>query len=138
MSHSTASFRVNNPIYRCWTKATTSERGLPRRSLNWILARRDWFKIYSDRIKCGDWLIPVDQIVHATVYRGHQMLIPFTILKLETEDQVYQFGFNPWANPIKHLPLSFEEEHIRLGFSPFSVAIRIILILFLLYLILDR
>ena len=43
--------------YRCWTKATRREAGGPRRSANWVAARRGWLEFHPEGIRCGDWVI---------------------------------------------------------------------------------
>lgn len=62
------------------------------------------------------------------------MFIPVLVLKLVTPERSYQFGFNPWANPVAYLPIETREEKIRLKYSVFSTAIRIMLVAYVLYL----
>ena len=126
------------PIYRCWTKATTRELGVPRRSLNWMLSRRGWFKILKDRVECGNWVIPFDQVVGGTVYRTKQMLIPATVLELRTSTDCYQFGFNPWATPVEQLPIKLPEQSVQLRYSLFSILLRLLIVGLAIYLILKR
>ena len=120
-------------LYRCWSKATCREKGLPRRSENWAFSRRAWFNVLRDRITCGDWTIPFDQVTEAIAYRTSSMFIPVTILELRTEENSYQFGFNPWAHPLQHLDLDYREEHVKLGTSPLSLLIRLAAIGLLVY-----
>lgn len=62
------------------------------------------------------------------------MWIPVSVLHLITADGSYQFGFNPWARPLKYLDvLTPEEESVRLKYSPFSVAVRLLAFAFLVY-----
>lgn len=122
------------PIYKCWTKATNREGGTLRRSHNWITSRRAWFKIFTDRIECGDWNIPFAEIEEIVVYRVKQMLIPFTVLQIEACGKTYQFGFNPWAKPLHYLPISYREEQIHIKHSTFSIGLRAMIIFFLIYL----
>lgn len=126
------------PRYRCFCKATRDEDGSPRRSFNWVVARRGWFTIFDDRVECGDWTIPFSQVQQAIVYRGKQLFIPATVLHLGTADADYQFGFNPWASPIAHLPLEMEEEPLRLSYSPFSLIIRLGAVAYLIYYLLSK
>jgi hypothetical protein len=125
---------MTEQIYKCWTKATNKERGTLRRSHNWIASRRAWFKIFTDRIECGDWNIPFAEIQEAVVYRGRQMRIPVTVLQIEALGQTYQFGFNPWANPVKYLSLPYREERVTIKYSAFSLAVRVIIACYLIYL----
>ena len=122
------------PIYKCWTKATNREGGTLRRSHNWITSRRAWFKIFTDRIECGDWNIPFAEIEEIVVYRVKQMLISFTVLQIEACGKTYQFGFNPWAKPLPYLPISYREEQIHLKHSAFSMGLRAMIIFYLIYL----
>lgn len=91
---------------RFWTKATTRESGKPRRSGAWVTARRGWFKVFADRVECGDWKIPFAAVERAVLYTGRQFFIPVSVLELRSEDRTYQFGFNPWAHPEQHLALA--------------------------------
>ena len=124
------------PLYRCWTKATNREEGEPRRSLNWVGSRRAWFKVYEDRIECGDWTIPTSAVQDAVLYEASQFFIPARVLSLEAEGVTYQFGFNPWCRVGQHLPFEVRNEKIKLGGSPFSIVVRLILLGYIIYLIL--
>ena len=120
-------------IYKAWCKATNLEDSEPRYSQNWIVSKRAWFKMFGDRIECGNWTIPYEKVTKAIVYRTKQMFIPVTVLHLITNEGSYQFGFNPWANPIKHLNIEYEEQEIRLKYSVFSIVIRVLLVLYIIY-----
>lgn len=126
---------MSETIYRCWAKATKREQGKPRLSLNWALSRRAWFKIFPDRIQCGDWVLPLDEVKGAVLYEGRQSWIPVRVLKLQTERGTYQFGFNPWVTVERHLPFPFSREKIRLKYSIFSMVVRVALVLYLGFLI---
>ena len=119
---------------RFWTKATTRENGSPRRSANWVSARRSWFEIFSDRAECGDSIIPFETVEKAVLYTGRQFFVPVSVLELQTPGETYQFGFNPWARPERHLPLELERQRMRLGYSPFSVLVRVLLVAYLAWL----
>ncbi|MFO0552403.1 MAG: hypothetical protein U0271_28705 [Polyangiaceae bacterium] len=121
------------PIYRCWTKATDAEAGPPRYSGNWAVARRDWFRIYADRVECGDWRIEGSDVEEAVLFSARQMLIPVLVLSIRTATKTYQFGFNPWARVADYLPFRFRRERAQLGYSAFSVALRVFLVAYLLY-----
>ncbi len=120
---------------RFWTKATIRETGSPRRSANWVAARRAWFKIFEDRFECGDWVIPLDAVEKAILYTGRQFFMPVSVLELQTAAQTYQFGFNPWVKLERHLIMDFEKQTVRFGYSAFSVVIRIILAGYLIFLV---
>ena len=115
-------------MYKCWTKASKAEKGGPRYSHNWMFSRRAWFKIYRDRIECGDWTLPFNEIAKAVNYQTKWLVLPVSILQIETSEDVYQFGFNPWAKPFSYFPFESEEKTVRMTYSSFSYAIRLLLI----------
>lgn len=121
--------------YKCWCKATNREGKEPRYSPNWVAAKRAWFKIYEDHIECGSWNIKIADIESAHLYRARQMFIPVTILKLTTSSGTYQFGFNPWAKPLNYVDIEYSEENVRLGYSLYSIIVRVILCGYLGYLV---
>ena len=121
--------------YKCWCKATKREDGEPRYSHNWLAAKRAWFKIFEDHIECGSWNIKIEDIKSARLYHARQMFIPVKILQFITATGSYQFGFNPWANPLNHLDIEYSEEKIRLGYSLFSIILRVVLLIYLCYLV---
>ena len=124
---------MDEPTYTCWTKATDAEAGPPRYSSNWVVARRGQFRIFPDRIECGDWIVDRSAIHDAVLFEARQWLIPVYILSVQTEGKTYQFGFNPWARVGDHLPFPFRRERVRIQYSPFSIAIRVVLVAYLAY-----
>lgn len=120
--------------YKCFCKATNREDKEPRYSHNWVDAKRAMFKVFDDRIECGNWIIPFADVESAHLYKAKQMFIPVNILQLVTKSGNYQFGFNPWANPFKHLSISYEESNIKLGYSTYSIVVRVFLVAYLGYL----
>jgi hypothetical protein len=66
------------------------------------------------------------------------MSIPVEVLLLVTEKGSFQFGFNPWAAPIKYLAIDVRHENIRLMYSPFSIIIRLLVVTCLVYWIWDK
>lgn len=127
---------LEEPVYTCLPKGSNREAGVPRRSAHWVTARRARFRVYSDRVEAGDWRIPYQDVERAVLYR--MPYLPFVearVLELEAAGQTYQFGFNPWAHPEAHLPIAVEEEQARLGYSAFSIAARVVLVGYVLYLL---
>jgi hypothetical protein len=116
-----------NLLYRTWTKGTAGETGLPRYSADWALARRAWFKCYADRVECGDWVIQAADVRDAVLYDTRQWFLPVFVLAVLTDARTYQFGFNPLSRVASHLPFSIRRECVRLGHSPFSIAVRLLL-----------
>jgi len=117
-------------VYKCMVKGTTGEDSLPRYSHNWVFARRGFLKIYPDRMCCGDWTIHFTDITRVIRYKTRVFGVPCGVLRIITDGASYQFGYNPWACPEKHLAgLPVEEQTVKLRYSPFSVAYRILLLL---------
>ena len=130
---------MTTPIYKCWTKGTTREEGEPRRSFNWATSRRAWFKVFDDRIECGNWIIPKISIRDAVLFQSKQFfVVPVSVLQLRTDDASYQFGFNPWCRIAQRLPFQFRTETIKLGHSPFSLVVRVAVGIYLIYWIWQR
>jgi hypothetical protein len=124
---------MDKPLYRAWTKGTAGEAGPPRYSVNWSVARRAWFEIFADRIKCGDWIIRREDVKEATLFETRQWFIPVYVLSLTTEEKTWQFGFNPWARIESYLPFPVKRERVRLRYSAFSVVIRTLLLAYVAY-----
>lgn len=121
--------------HKCWVKGTMDEGGDPKSSQSWVSARRAWFNIYDDQVECGDWTILASNVEEAVLVEARQWFIPVRVLRIRTHDAIYQFGFNPWCNAGKHLPFEFERKKARIAYSPFSIALRVGLVLLLAYLI---
>jgi hypothetical protein len=113
------------PLYRAFAKGTTAEAGTPRYSANWVTARRGWFKVYSDRVECGDWVIPNESVKDAVIFEARQWFVPVHILALTTESKTWQFGFNPWARVGQHLQFPVRIDRVQLRYSAFSIALRV-------------
>jgi hypothetical protein len=119
--------------YKCFCKATNREDQEPRYSHNWVAAKRAMFKVFDDRVECGSWNIPLSDVKSAHLYKTTQMFIPVNVLQFVTEKGSYQFGFNPWASPFKHLGIKYEQSEIKLGYSTYSVVVRVLLVAYLGY-----
>ena len=119
--------------YKCFCKATSREDKEPRYSHNWVAAKRAYFKIFDDRIECGSWNIPFSEIKSAHLYKAKQMFIPVNVLQILTGKGNFQFGFNPWANPFKHLSIEYEQSKIKLGYSKYSIVVRVLLVAYVGY-----
>ncbi len=121
------------PLYRCLTKATDKETGEPRRSAAWIAARRAQFLVFDDHIRCGNWVILATEVEEAILYQAREFLLTTPILQVRTTERTYQFGFNPWTRVAEYLPFAFEKRKVRLGLSPFSLVLRLILLAYFSY-----
>lgn len=60
------------------------------------------------------------------LFEPRQWLIPVFVLQLSTSDTLYQFGFNPWCNVAHYLPFEVERRRVKLGYSVYSIATRVI------------
>ena len=118
----------SEPKYRCFCKAIKGVDGTPEYSAKWIGAKRASFKVYEDKIACGSWVLPYDEIESATLFSTKQWFIPVEVLMLITKTESYQFGFNPWSHPTKHITFPMSKQRVRLGYSTFSIAIRVVLV----------
>jgi hypothetical protein len=124
------------PVYRCFTKAIEAA-GPPKRGANWAAARRAWFRVYDDRIECGDWLVRFADVQSATAWRTRSLMVPCTVLELVTDERTLQFAFNPWARPLEYLPFSMLERQVSLGWSPISIIARVLLVAWVLWVLLS-
>lgn len=124
--------------YKCLCKAINREDKEPRYSHNWVSAKRAMFKVYEDRIECGSWTILFSEVKSAHLYKAKQMFIPVNVLQILTEKGNYQFGFNPWTNPFKHLDIECGESEIKLGYSTYSIVVRIVLVGYIGYLVWEK
>ena len=122
---SVRSAQTGTLLHQCMTKATTAEGDALRHSQNWLLSRRATLQVWSDRLVCGNWVIPYSAFVEATLFSTRQMLIPCYVLRVRTADRTYQFGLNPGRYWSGDLPFPVVREKARLGYSPFSLALRL-------------
>lgn len=119
---------MSTQVYRAWAKGIEGETGPPSRSPAWATARRAWFRCYQDRVECGDWVIPATDVRDAVLYETRQGFLPVSVLAVSTDARTFQFGFNPWARVAPHLPFAVRRERVRLGYSPVSIAVRVVLL----------
>ncbi len=125
---------MDNPIYKCMTKATTAEGDQMKLGPNWVTARRATLKVFPDRVECGDWTIPNEKIEEATLYSIRtSLIIPGYVLKLTTEEKAYHFGLNAGKFWKGDLPFSVKREKGKLTYSKFSIVIRIALVAYICY-----
>ncbi len=126
------------PLYSCWCKGTDKEAAEPKASMNWAFSRRARFRVFEDHVQCGDWVIAFPDVEKATLYRTKSWLLRYQILQLDTKDRSFQFGFNPWADPAKHLNLDMTEESVRLKQSQIGLIVRFALLGLLAYEVWNR
>lgn len=108
---------------------TTLEQSI-QHGVSWLKAQRAVFMLTTEKIVCGKWCILLEDIERAELLkiRGGQ------VLKITTKDQQhYQFGMqhNQQIENQKHMPLIIKKG--KVGYSFFSIVIRVILVLQILY-----
>lgn len=128
---------MSSPRFSCWTKATTREVGPPRFGASWIGARRGRLALFDDRLACGDWVVPYGEIRRAVLYRLRG-LVGGSVLEVATDRATYQFGLNPWVAIERHLAFPFSTERVAMRYSALAVAVRVILVAWIVYALLDR
>jgi len=124
--------------YKCMTKATNREKGEPRYSQNWIISKRGFINFYDDHFELGSWKFEFDKIKNPILHKSRQMLIPVKILTFDYQDKHYQFGLNPWADPLPHVPFSPKIEKTPLKMSASSLIIRLAILAYFVYIIIQK
>ena len=119
--------------YVCNCKATTREEKEPRISENWMFSKRARLKVFEDHIKCGSWTINKDDIEALHCYHITKMGMRSRVQQITTPQENYQFGFDPWKDPLPHLGLEYTESEAKLTYSPFSILLRLALLAAFLY-----
>jgi hypothetical protein len=121
-------------LHQCMTKATTAEGDDIRHSLNWVTSRRAMLKITPDALICGDWTLPYSEFDEAVLFTAKQwLIIPVHILKVKTGGKIYQFGLNPGKYWKGELPFSAVREKTHIAYSPYSLAVRVLLLVAVVY-----
>ena len=112
------------------TKATTAEGDQRRIGPSWVTSRRAILKIFDNHLECGNWTVNYSEIRNAKLYsfRSPVLRVPGYILTVETDDLTYHFGLNGWGKFWKgDLPFDVKREQGKLGFTWFSVIVRVVL-----------
>ena len=118
------------------TKATTAEGDQRKYGPNWVTSRRAALRIFDDHLKCDDWTIQYTEINNAVLYsfRSPILRIPGYILTVETAGRTYHFGLNGLGSFWRgNLPFEASREAGRLGFTWFSIIVRLALFVYLGY-----
>jgi hypothetical protein len=115
------------------TKATTAEGDDIRRSFNWVTSRRGILKVTSDALICGNWMIPYETVDEAVLFQTRQCFITCYVLRIKAHGTIYQFGLNPGRFWKRELPFDVKREKMRLKYSVFSVAMRLVFVAALVY-----
>jgi len=117
---------------------TKQDQGITR-GTDWVTSQRAVLMLTSHKIVCGKWTIPIDQIQSAQLLKFSSVFGDGTVLKLQTADGTnYQFGMqiNPEWIEQQVIPLSYEQT--KINHSPFSIAVRVIAIGYLIYWVYER
>ena len=125
-------------LHKCMTKATTAGGDQRKYGPSWVISRRGSLEVFDDHLECGDWHIAYSEINNAVLcsFRSFFLRIPGYILTVETENGTYHFGLNGRGRFWKgELPFAARRERGRLGFSWFSIVIRLILVGYIAYLV---
>jgi hypothetical protein len=125
-------------LHKCMTKATTAEGDQRKYGPNWVTSRRGSLKVFDDHLECGDWRIDYTEIKDAVLcsFRSFFLRIPGYILTVETNDRTYHFGLNGWGQFWKGaLPFETRREKGELGFTGFSIIVRLVLFGYICYLL---
>lgn len=86
--------RMTQPLHQCMTKAIVAEGDRSPPSLRWIFARRGTLKVFPDRLECGNWVVPYDEVEESMLSAGEGFLVSGFVLRVRTSDRTYQFGLN--------------------------------------------
>jgi hypothetical protein len=116
----------------------TEEESDIQRGTDWVVSKRAVILLTNKKIKCDTWEIPLENIKNAELVKVKSLYGTAQILKIKTNEKNYQFGMqiNPeWTNQDK-LQLDIKDGKIKTSF--FSVVIRIVLIGYLIYWIIDK
>ena len=118
---------LTRPLYQCLTKATTATGDQMKYGPNWVVARRARLKVFPDRLECGDWTIPNEEITEAVLFSIRSLVfIPGYVLRVTTDEATYHFGLNGGAFWKGELPFPVTRKKGSLGYSKLSIAVRVI------------
>ena len=117
----------------------TMENEELERGMDWVTSQRAVLILTDKKLNCGNWKINIDEIQNANLIKIKTIFGPGQVLKITTKNNDnYQFGMQlneEWTSQ-SVLPLSIENGKIK--YSNFSIAIRILLLLYLIYWIIDK
>jgi hypothetical protein len=115
------------------TKALIAEGDYTMPSARWIVSRRGTLKVFSDRLECGDWSIPYDEIEESVLHSGAGLLFPGYVLKVTTQNKTYQFGLNPGGFWKGELPFPVRRTSRSRGQTLFVYTVRTVVMVVLAY-----
>jgi hypothetical protein len=119
------------------TKAVIADGDQLECGPRWITSRRATLKLFDDRLECGDWTVPYEEIRDAILssFRSPILRIPGFVLAVRTDAQTYHFGLNGGRFWNGQLPFAVERRKSKLRLSPISLLARIAVIGGIFYLL---
>lgn len=113
----------------CMAKAIKTNREEFTRSSKWVLARRGTLFVKKDKLQMDKWVIPYPEIEDAILFKTKTLFfITSYILMVKFKGEIYQFGLNPNSYWEGDLPFPVKREEGKMGYSPFSILLRIVAI----------
>lgn len=117
---------------------TTTNQDI-QRGLDWVTSQRGVVLLTDQKLVCGKWTIPLDNISKAQLLKINSLFGGGQVLKVQTTDNKnYQFGMqlNPEWTSQQRLPLTLEKGQIK--HSAFSIIVRLIAVGYLIYWVYER
>ena len=102
---------------------------------NWLFSRRAVLKVFDDHLVCGDWKVDYRDIQSAVLYSIRSFFLPGYVRRVDTVGKTYHFGLQGGRYWRGTLPFTVQREKGRIGYSPFSIVVRAVLIGCLLHLL---
>lgn len=117
---------------------TKGERSIVR-GFDWVTSQRAVLLLTDKRIKCGRWDIPIDKIADAKLVKFNSTFGTGQVLKIRTtDDDNFQFGMQMNHEWTAQKVLLLTSEKGKLKYSLFSIIIRIILVAYAIYWIVEK
>lgn len=101
----------------------------------WVIARRGTLILTSEKLVCGSWDIPLSTINNAVLLRIKLLFGKALVLKISTtNNDHYQFGLQYDPAWERQTALRLTVEDGKLKYSVFSIVLRAIFIIWLVWL----
>ena len=113
-------------IHRCMTKLNLRDGPSIQYSSGWVSSKRGTLRVMGDALEFKDYRLPYAEIEEARLISTSQMFIPCYVLQVLVGGQTYQFGLNPGSFWKGELPFPVIREDRKMGYSWFSLIIRLI------------
>ena len=130
-------FVRKNPELQLITAGATKARMIKsdrkvRPGLGWVMARRGVLFLSDDGLHCGNWFIPLNTVAEATLVKTPTG----AILKVSTTDEkYYQFGLKSDPAWEEQTTLQINVEFSDLILSATTIAVRLAIVGYFLYLV---